>query len=128
MGRALQFVVLTAAGWLGCPQQEVYDYLLEENRVLREQLGGKRLRFTDAQRRRLAMRGRRLGRRTLQRLANIASSSLARLTCAYSSVSSRRTITMNGTIGGSATSCCNSRPNKQTRTPPCDGANASAAS
>lgn len=40
-------------------------YLQEENRALREQLGGKRLRFTDSQRRRLAERAKKLGRRKL---------------------------------------------------------------
>ena len=39
------------------------DSLQEENRVLREQLGPGRLRFTDAQRRRLAAQAKRLGRR-----------------------------------------------------------------
>jgi hypothetical protein len=33
-------------------QQNVIEYLREENRVLREQLGDRRLRFTDDQRRR----------------------------------------------------------------------------
>ena len=37
-------------------QQNVIEYLREENRVLREQLGDRRLRFTDDQRRRLAVR------------------------------------------------------------------------
>ena len=47
------------------------EYLKEENKVLREQLGGKRLRFTDAQRRRLARRGKLVGRRGLQELGCI---------------------------------------------------------
>ena len=51
MSKALQFVVLNAAGWLGRQQQEVKDYLLAENRVLREKVGKKPIRFTDAQRR-----------------------------------------------------------------------------
>ena len=42
------------AGWINQHQQAVVDYLREENRVLKEQLGGRRLRLTDAQRRRLA--------------------------------------------------------------------------
>jgi hypothetical protein len=37
-------------------QQNVIEYLREENRVLREQRGERRLRFTDNQRRRLAVR------------------------------------------------------------------------
>src|SRR5215831_5552644 len=47
------------------------DYLREENRVLREQLGEKRLRFTDDQRRRLAAKAKGLGRKVLVELATI---------------------------------------------------------
>jgi uncharacterized membrane protein YgcG len=43
----------------------------EENRALREQLGPGRLRFTDAQRRRLAAKAKTLGRRMLQDIATI---------------------------------------------------------
>jgi hypothetical protein len=46
-------------------------YLREENRVLREQLGGRRLRFTDDQRRSLAARAKGLGRRALSQVATI---------------------------------------------------------
>jgi putative transposase len=46
------------AGWIHSRQLEVIDFLPEENRVLREQLGGRRLRFTDDQRRRLAVKAR----------------------------------------------------------------------
>ena len=48
-------LVLWMAGWIHSRQLEVIDFLREENRVLREQLGGRRLRFTDDQRRRLAI-------------------------------------------------------------------------
>ena len=48
--------------------RNVIDYLQEENRVLREQLGPGRLRFTDAQRRRLAAKAKSLGRRVLRDL------------------------------------------------------------
>jgi putative transposase len=61
----LQFLILTLAGWMNRSQQDVIDYLGEENRVLREQLGDKRLRFTESQRRRLAVRARNLRRRSL---------------------------------------------------------------
>jgi hypothetical protein len=44
-------------------QLQVIDYLREENRVLREQLGDRRLRFNDDQRRRLAVKGKALGRK-----------------------------------------------------------------
>ncbi len=46
--------MLIFAGWVNRHQQDVIEYLQEENRALREQLGGKRLRFSDQQRRRLA--------------------------------------------------------------------------
>jgi putative transposase len=49
--------------------QHAIDYLTEENRVLREQIGGRRLRFTDNQRRRLAVRAKQLSRRALAQLA-----------------------------------------------------------
>ncbi len=48
-------------------------YLIEENRVLKEQLesSGRRLRFTDDQRRRLAAKGKPLGRKVLRQIATI---------------------------------------------------------
>jgi hypothetical protein len=49
-------VVISMAGWMNHQQQQAIDYLREENRVLREQFGGRRLRFTDDQRRRLAVK------------------------------------------------------------------------
>ena len=52
-----QFLALTFAGWVNRSQQDAIEYLKEENRVLREQLGARRLRFTDDQRRRLAAKG-----------------------------------------------------------------------
>ena len=71
MPHALHFLIFTAAGWLNRRQEDLIDYLREENRVLREQLGGRPLRLTDAQRRRLAIRGQKLGRRVLSRVAGI---------------------------------------------------------
>src|SRR5215470_3354064 len=67
----LQFLLLVFAGWVNRRQVELLEYLQEENRVLREQLGGRRLRFTDAQRRRLAARGRAVGRGALAQLAGV---------------------------------------------------------
>ena len=52
-------------------QLEVIDYLREENRVLREQLGGRRVRFNDDQRRRLAVKAKTLGRRVLSQVATL---------------------------------------------------------
>ncbi len=54
MSHSLQFLVLTMAGWLNRQQQDLIDYLQEENRILREQLGSRRLRLDpngDVQRR-----------------------------------------------------------------------------
>jgi hypothetical protein len=49
----LQLLLATFAGWVGRHQPRATVYLTEENRVLKEQLesGGRRLRFTDDQRR-----------------------------------------------------------------------------
>jgi len=63
--------MLLFAGWVNRRQQEMIDYLKEENRILREQLGGRRLRLTDDQRRRLAVKGKVLGREVLAELAGI---------------------------------------------------------
>jgi len=52
-------------------QQSVIEYLVEENRVLKRQLGRKRLRLTDDERRRLARLGRALGRKLLAKVATI---------------------------------------------------------
>jgi hypothetical protein len=52
-------------------QQHAIDYLLEENRVFREQIGDRRLRFTDDQRRRLASRAREWSRKCLAEIATI---------------------------------------------------------
>jgi len=46
-----RFVLIALAGWMNHRQYQVIDYLREENRVLREQLGNRRLRFNDDQRR-----------------------------------------------------------------------------
>ena len=43
----LRFLLVTFAGWVNRHQAEAMDYLIEENRVLKEQLGKKRLRRTD---------------------------------------------------------------------------------
>ncbi len=63
--QTLQFLVVAVAGWISQQQRDVIDYLQEENRVLREHLGPRRLQFTDGQRRRLAAKARTLGRQAL---------------------------------------------------------------
>lgn len=44
-------LLLMFAGWVNRRQLEVIEYLQEENRVLTERMSGRRLRFTDAERR-----------------------------------------------------------------------------
>ena len=65
------FFVLLFSGWINRQQQAVIDYLLEENRVLRAAHGPGRLRLLDDQRRRLAVKGKVLGRRRLADVAGI---------------------------------------------------------
>jgi len=67
----LQFLKLIFAGWVGRHQQDAIEYLQEENRALREQMGGKRLRFTDQQRRRLAAQAKKVGRKGLSQIEGI---------------------------------------------------------
>ena len=66
-----RFVLIASAGWMNQEQLRAIEYLREENRVLREQLGTRRLRFSDEQRRRLAARAKELGRKVLEELATI---------------------------------------------------------
>ena len=51
--RPLYLLVSALAFWVNREQAAIIDYLREENHVLRERLGSKRLRFTDVERRRL---------------------------------------------------------------------------
>jgi hypothetical protein len=67
----LRLLLVTLAGWVNRHQQAVIDYLMEENRVFKEQLKGRSLRLSDDQRRRPAVKGRRLGRRLLRQVATI---------------------------------------------------------
>ncbi len=57
--------------WLNRQQQEVIDYLKEENRMLKAKLGGRKMRFTDAERRRLAIRAKAIGRKLLSQLETL---------------------------------------------------------
>src|SRR5215831_10063943 len=66
-----RFLLLAVSGWMKQQQLELIDYLREENRVLREPLGQKWLRFNDDQRRRLAVRAKGLGSKLLREVATI---------------------------------------------------------
>ena len=66
-----QLILVALAGWINRQQQDVIEYLQEENRVLKSKLKGKRIRFTDDERRRLAVKGKLLGRKVLGEVASI---------------------------------------------------------
>jgi putative transposase len=65
-----QFLLVSIAGWMNRHQQQVIEYLREENRVLHEQLGNRRILFNDDQRRRLA-RAKGLSRKLLAEVATL---------------------------------------------------------
>ena len=61
-----QLLIIIFASWVNRQQQEVIEYLRTENHVLKEKIGKKRLVLNDDQRRRLAVKGKILGRKMLQ--------------------------------------------------------------
>lgn len=65
------FVLWCMAGWIGKQQQEVIDYLVTENAILREKVGGNRILLDDDQRRRLAVKGKVLGRKRLRQIKTL---------------------------------------------------------
>ena len=65
----LHVLLAMLAGWMQHHQQCVITYLMEENRVLKAHLGGRRLRPTDTERRRLAALAHPLGRQRLKEVA-----------------------------------------------------------
>jgi putative transposase len=66
-----RFLLIAVAGWMNQRQQHAIEYLREENRILRAQLGSRRLRFSDDQRRSLAAKTRLPGRKMLAEMATI---------------------------------------------------------
>ena len=67
----LSFLITAVAGWMNQHQRHVIEYLMEENRVLREQICNRRLKFSDDQRRRLAAKAKKISRRLLAEVATI---------------------------------------------------------
>ena len=59
----LQLLIIALAGWLNRQQEVVIDYLIEENRVLKDQLDGQRIR--------LAVKDKVLGRRALDEIEKL---------------------------------------------------------
>jgi len=71
---ALTFLLLLFSGWVNRRQQEVISYLKEENRILRQvhrRAGHCRFRLTNEERRRLAVKGKALGRKLLGEVAGV---------------------------------------------------------
>jgi putative transposase len=66
-----QLLIAILAGWIHRQQQEVIEYLRTENQVLKEKLGKRRIVLTDDQRRRLALKGKVLGRKVLESIGTL---------------------------------------------------------
>ena len=63
-----QLLLVILAGWLNRQQQAVVEYLRAENQILKEIHGKKRILLNDDQRRRLAVKGKLLGRQQLEQV------------------------------------------------------------
>ena len=68
---ALRLLYALLVVWLAQRETDAVTYLIAENRTLRAQVGHQPLRLTDAQRRRLAILGYRLGRARLRTVASL---------------------------------------------------------
>src|ERR1700693_3232340 len=69
----LPFLLMIAAGWVHRHQLIVIEFLQAENRLLKDRLRGKRIRFTDAERVLLARKAKAVGRKALLELETIVS-------------------------------------------------------
>ena len=69
--RPWQIFLLGLSGCIDRQQQHMIEYLITENLVLKEKLGNKRILLNDDQRRRLAVKGKNLGRKLLLEIATI---------------------------------------------------------
>jgi len=69
----LTFLLMFASGWVHRRQLIVIEFLQAENRMLKERLRGKRIRFTDDERALLARKAKAVGRKALLELDTIVS-------------------------------------------------------
>jgi transposase InsO family protein len=67
----ISLLTTALAGWVNQHQQAIIDYLIEENRIFKQQLNGRRLELSDNDRRRLAAKAKALGREVLDEIANL---------------------------------------------------------
>jgi hypothetical protein len=61
-----RFFLAAIAGWMNKQQQDLMAYVVEESRILREKLGGKRIRLGGNQESRLANAAAKVGRAVAQ--------------------------------------------------------------
>ena len=69
----LAFLLMVVSGWVHRRQLIVIEFLQAENRLLKERLRGKRIRFTDAERALLARKAKAVGRKALLKLDTLVS-------------------------------------------------------
>src|ERR1700732_2382587 len=69
----LSFLLMIVSGWVHRHQLLVIEFLQAENRLLKQRLRGKRIRFTDAERALLARKAKAVGRKALLELDTIVS-------------------------------------------------------
>src|SRR5216684_8444908 len=69
----LSFLLMVVSGWVHRHQLLVIEFLQTENRLLKERLRGKRIRFTDAERALLARKAKAMGRKALLELDTVVS-------------------------------------------------------
>jgi hypothetical protein len=67
----LHFLASVLAGWVNQHQQAIIDYVIEENRIYKQQRHGRRLNLSDNDRRRLAAKAKALERKMLDEVANL---------------------------------------------------------
>lgn len=67
----LTFLLMVVSGWVHRRQLIVIEFLQAENRLLKERLRGRRIRFTDAERALLARKAKAVGRKALLELDTI---------------------------------------------------------
>ncbi|HUT92030.1 MAG TPA: hypothetical protein VMY37_21225 [Thermoguttaceae bacterium] len=66
-----QLLLVILAGWVNQQQQQIIDFQRTEIDVLEEKLGKKRIILNDDQRRRLAVKGKVLGRKVLEQIGTL---------------------------------------------------------
>jgi putative transposase len=69
----LSFLFLISDGWVHRHQPIIVEFLQAENRLLKDRLRGKRIRFTDVERALLVRKAKAVGRRPLLELETIVS-------------------------------------------------------